>query len=216
MSRKSIQLLLQASENGHVEALRKVGIAYQDGSFGVPVNWSKALECYTKAADKGDGKAHYYLGTAYHYGDLGITLDISKAIEAYNKAIKHGYIDASFELAKIYHTGGEGITKDFKRALDLYIAAGQQECAKEDEAFFQAAKIYEGVFKNHRLALKYYTKAGEKGHAEAMYKTGIMYESGAGGAQDLHQATLCYKKADQMGYIEAKAALKNITDSKTV
>tara|TARA_B100001093_G_scaffold365109_1_gene349866 strand:- start:896 stop:1366 length:471 start_codon:yes stop_codon:yes gene_type:complete len=66
------------------------------------------------------------------------------------------------------------------------------------EAQFYVAYMYEdgqGVPKNHKAAVKWYTKAAEQGLAEAQFKLGVMYGNGEGVLPDIGKAYMWFDLA---------------------
>ena len=58
----------------------------------------------------------------------------------------------------------------------------------------------EGVPKNDKQAVKWYTKEAEKGDNDAQYNLGNMYENGYGTPQDYKQAVKWYTIAAKQGH----------------
>ena len=59
-------------------------------------------------------------------------------------------------------------------------------------------------------AVKYFTKAAEKGHLEAKYDLACMYEQGIGCEVDIDKAKEYYNSAAYYGHNKAKRALKRL------
>ena len=59
-------------EKGDAFAMRRLGGAYQDGDFGLPVDHSKAVERVSRAADLGLAEACVDLGSWYYAGRIGL------------------------------------------------------------------------------------------------------------------------------------------------
>lgn len=60
---------------------------------------------------------------------------------------------------------------------------------------------------DYAVALDWYRKAAEKGHAEAQYIVAGMYRKGIGTERDSSQAAAWYKKAADQKHAGAKAKL---------
>ena len=67
----------RAAEQGHVEALHKLGRMYHQGR-GVPQNFAEAVSWYRDAAEQGQPQALWYLGDMYREG-LGVPQDFVEA-----------------------------------------------------------------------------------------------------------------------------------------
>jgi len=71
----------------------------------------------------------------------------------------------------------------------------------------------EGVIKNDKLAVYWYTKAAKQGHAGAQHNLGIMYYYGDGVMEDFvaSYAWISNAKANEETSSGAKSALKSIS-----
>ena len=65
----------------------------------------------------------------------------------------------------------------------------------------------EGVAKDTKEAIKWYSLAAEQGYALAQYALGVIYEKGEGITQDYKQAVQWYRQAAKQGYAIAQYAL---------
>ena len=59
-------------------------------------------------------------------------------------------------------------------------------------------------------AIKYFTKAAERGHVDAQYDLGLMYEKGIGSEIDIEKAIEWYSAAASHDHSGAKEALKRL------
>ena len=59
-------------------------------------------------------------------------------------------------------------------------------------------------------AIKYFIKAGERGHIEAQYDLAFMYENGIGSEIDIEKAIEWYTAAASYNHPEAKKALERL------
>jgi TPR repeat protein len=62
----------------------------------------------------------------------------------------------------------------------------------------------EGVPEDAKMAVKWYTKAAEKGHKDAMYSLAVCYEKGTGVAKDMQKAREWINKLSAKGDGRAK------------
>lgn len=65
----------------------------------------------------------------------------------------------------------------------------------------------EGVAANFTMAVSWYRKAAEQGHAEAQYSLGHCYYTGRGVGHDKKRAVKWYQKAAEQGHEDAQFAL---------
>ncbi|XP_043670729.1 uncharacterized protein LOC122630362 [Vespula pensylvanica] len=89
------------------------------------------------------------------------------------------------------------------------------------ESMFNLGLCYElglGTLIDYTKAASYYDQAAEQGHADAMYNLGVFHAQGKGDfILDLDTARLYFKKAAQLGQIQAQQALdlENIAEQST-
>ena len=75
------------------------------------------------------------------------------------------------------------------------------------DAQYNLGVLYEngdGVTKDNKKALKWYTRAAEGGHYLAQFELGLMYENGDGITKDYKSAVNWYTKAALQGYAKAQ------------
>ena len=72
-------------------------------------------------------------------------------------------------------------------------------------AQYKLGTIYAGLLPNdYAEAMKWFSKAAERGHPEAQYNVGLIYEGGLGVSQDLIQAHVWFDLATAQGNSKAK------------
>lgn len=94
--------LWQASaDQGHVEALNNLGLAWLKGAINGKTDYPKAIKYLTKAAEHGQGQALYLLGEIYEQGRNG-KVDKDLAIKYYKAAAaRHPMFSGQPDLEKI-------------------------------------------------------------------------------------------------------------------
>ena len=116
----AIRLYQKSADMGNITALSNLGYCYYYGRS-IPVDKTKAKECWEKAAIFGDIPSVYKLGDMYRYGDLPQNLDYSHAL--YKRAfllaldnMDNYYVapDAFLRMLKYYP---EGISDRHSRPL---------------------------------------------------------------------------------------------------
>ncbi len=75
----AIRLYQKSADMGNITALSNLGYCYYYGRS-IPVDKTKAKECWEKAAIFGDIPSVYKLGDMYRYGDLPQNLNYSHAL----------------------------------------------------------------------------------------------------------------------------------------
>ena len=71
----------------------------------------------------------------------------------------------------------------------------------------------EGVTKDHKTAVKWYTQAATNGHAKAQFILGMSYRLGLGVAKNFKKAVKWYARAADQGHSRAKEELYDINNS---
>ena len=112
---------------------------------------------------------------------------------------------------------GKGINENDARAQTLFAQsiAGLKKLADEGNADAMAAlgDIYEegdGIAKDKKQAVEWFSKAVEKGHAYAMYSLAELYKDGEGVAKSITKAKELYSAAAQKGYRKATEELREL------
>lgn len=114
--KKSVKLLVKASEENEPSACYELAIRYEKGN-GVKADKDKALSLVQKAADKDYAQAICHLGMLYYEGKM-VDKNITKAIEYFLKAMQEGYLSqkAATILSQCYSQGLGGLKKDQNKA----------------------------------------------------------------------------------------------------
>ena len=160
----------------------------------------------TRRLYAGDFKAGLKLGD--HYIDVK---NYQAAIKTFNEVVKLKP-DSDYALQRLGWLYCN--KKDFAKAkmyLEKAIALDNTNAM-----FILAGMYFRGeILDKHRVrnikeALKLYKQAADKGHVEAMFTLGKIYETGNGVAKDLKEALKWYEKADKHGHSRAKDKIDNI------
>lgn len=107
----------QAAEQGHVDAMYKVGMLYEKGR-GLKRDFHQAFTWYEQAAKQGHSDAQYALALLYQRG-RGVRQDYELAINWYVQAAFNGQPEAAYALGSIFQRG-RGVNKDLSRAKEYY------------------------------------------------------------------------------------------------
>lgn len=120
-------LFTRGAQLGFVPSQYKLGLAYEYGQLGCPVDPKRSIAWYTKAAEKGDPEAELALSGWYLTGSEGV-LPQSDA-EAYlwaKRAAEKGLSKAEFAVG-YYGEVGIGVKQDLEFAKRWYMrAAGER------------------------------------------------------------------------------------------
>ena len=72
-------------------------------------------------------------------------------------------------------------------------------------------KPNDGVTKDYKKAVEWYTKSAEQGYARGQYSLGYMYHNGKGVTKDKAKAVECFTKAAEQKFQLAIDALKDLS-----
>ena len=108
-----------------------LGLAYEDGAYGLKKSMKRAAQLYEISAAQGHAAAQYNLGLLFDNG-TGVKLDKKKALKYYRLAADQGIAKAQCNSGIMYYSG-EGVERDFgeaQRYLKLAAAQGNQRAQK--------------------------------------------------------------------------------------
>ena len=115
-----------ASQN-FAAASFNLGLIYEQGKLGIPIDHAKAFHYYSQAAKLKHDSAQYNLALIYRYGNPSVRVDLEKSEELLNAAADAGNEKAIIELANSLILGNYGISVDYKRARMLYNLAAKNK-----------------------------------------------------------------------------------------
>lgn len=130
---KAIQFLQEAANNGNYPAQFDLGMLYNDGSIGLPMDKALACQWFEKAADQGHNIAMHNTGYCYQIGTRG-KIDIDKAIHYYRLAAESGLTISQHNLGMLYGTLGNAEKAHF------WLRIAQSNGYAEDASKLDAAK----------------------------------------------------------------------------
>ena len=94
---EAFKYIKMAAEKGHPEALAIIGLGYEYGHYGYPIDEEAAFRCYNQAALRGEASSKVIVGQMYMNGK-GVPCDINKAIYWFERAVAANYHNAQFFL----------------------------------------------------------------------------------------------------------------------
>ena len=103
------------------------------------------------------------------------------------------------------------ISGDFITALSELRPLAEQGDAR---AQYNLGVMYgngNGVLKDNKICLKWYTLAAEQGHADAQYNLGAMWDNGKGIVESNQAAVKWYTLAVEQGHLGAQLLAGNLT-----
>ena len=108
---QEMRLIWQRAQKGEKEAMCDVGFAFQEGTDGLPQDWSKAAMWFRKAALQSDPHALMSLGVLYING-TGVAKDMGRAFIELSRAATLGSEHAAISLGRRLDTGSGVVNKD--------------------------------------------------------------------------------------------------------
>ena len=186
---KGEELLLAASDHGHVDSTYMLGVFYDKAANDL----SKAAQMYQRASDMGSNNAMYRLGQMYRDG-TGVARDHAKAARLFTAASDLGNTNAKNDLGVLY-IQGRGVEPDLARAAELYAQAAD---LGSTTAMGNLGGMYlrgTGVEQDVKRAFTLFQAARGKGDTKAMLHLGNMYYTGNGVDFDFRLAQMFYTEA---------------------
>ena len=205
---RRFQELLEAAEEGDLDAQHRVAMSYCNGTGGARQDEDQAFRWFRRAAEEDYIPAQYGLGLCYIRG-IGTERDLERGIRLLEQAGAEGYPPALCELGLCYEVGA-GVAMDKERAAQLYREAAEQEYAPAqcNLGFCYYRGI--GVEENDGQALHWFEQAAERDYPRAQQLLGECYDDGVGVEKDEARAAELVgnvgegREAHGVGYVAAK------------
>jgi TPR repeat protein len=217
---EAVRLFSLAAGKGESNALFYLGLCHAEGFVKAVVTEGAAekspeeirtdqlldaVRMYTLAASNGHVEATYNLGKFYKDG-TGVPVDHTEAARLFRVAAGKNHAHAQLALANCYRKG-LGVGVDNREAVRLYkLAANSSHEDVSLPAQYNLGAIYHrgtpdgAVLRDSNESLKYFTLAGQQGHAGAQFALGLhhQYEQ-----KKLAQALFWYQLAADQGHPQA-------------
>jgi TPR repeat protein len=147
------------------------------------------------------------LAKIYMVGMGGVTRDANEARHWYMKADDFGYMPATYTVGQIYELGYAG-EKNLPKAVSYFKKAGTAGYAP---AMYELGEIYrdgaDGVAADPKTGAQWLLEAAKRGHPDALYAVGNMYDLGETLPHDPQKAVVYYKEAALKGQADAEDAI---------
>jgi len=173
-------------------------------------NHKTSFKLYLDAAEQGDKRAYYRLGSMYKNG-LGTTKNLTKGLYWFEKSANNDEADGLWEMALAYDFG-KGVKQDISSAMIWYQKLTTIE--KRSRALYNMAINYhtggENFDKNIRKAIVLYELSAQYrksnySNYSPEFNLAVIYQKGDKDIyKDLEQAIYWYKKAKDVGVMDAK------------
>ncbi|CAE6433391.1 unnamed protein product [Rhizoctonia solani] len=210
---KAYHLYMQAAKQNHPAACYRVAVCNEIGA-GTRKDPKHAFAFYKKAASLGDTAAMYKLGMIYLQGQLGQHKSPREAVPWLRRAAEQADEEnphALHELAMLHEQpGSQVVVHDEAYAKDLFTRAAQLGYTR---AQFKLGAAYEyGQLTcpvDPKRSIAWYTKAAQKGDAEAELALSGWYLTGSEGVlkQSDSEAYLWARRAANKGLSKAEYAV---------
>lgn len=212
-----IDKLLEKAKQGDMEAQFDVGVARRDGSNGLKKSARKALKWFQKASLQGNPQAMFAMGMMHRHGGKGIRMNAETALHWFSEAAKHGDARANLNMGYMlvneevedFGTGNQA--KSPAHYFELAAKGGLVEAEYElaDLHFYgkglRANNLCQGIPKNAKESLHWYTKAAKQGHAKAQFCLGNLLLD-----KNRAKAIEWYTKAADQKFMEALYVLGSV------
>ena len=207
----SVDELIDLANNGDVEAMDLLGMAYEAGEdneyvgiSGIEKDYVKAVKWYRKAAEQGCEFGQNSLGDCYYYG-RGVDEDNVEAVKWYRKAAEQGFSLAQFSLGKCYYYG-YGVDEDKVKAVKWYQKAAEQGDANAKTNLGWCYYCGFGVTENVQKAEELLLDAANEDNNLAMLRLGHIYSNDGNATCAINW----YKKAAEHGKAYADTCIGEI------
>ncbi|MBR2620637.1 MAG: sel1 repeat family protein, partial [Firmicutes bacterium] len=179
-----------------------VHIAYELGLFNhfdIP-DINDAVYWYRRAALGGNVLSMRFLAEIFHDHESAL-YDIEEAAHWYQQAAEAGDVEAMYSIGKMFRSG-EGVPQDEQQAVYWLMKAAETDY--EEGLSYYNTKYYSPV-------MRYWERAAEAGHVNAMYMLGQMYGLGLS-SMDFDQAIYWCQKAAEVGHSDARYMVEQMYD----
>ena len=239
----ALQILIKQAKgplvgNGDPEAQYKLGLSFVNGERGLPKNIKQAVYWCRKAAKQGHKDAQYLLGHEYvskqfDHKDSGSLVKAKEAIDWLQKAAEQKHAGAQYDLGSLHKIGCKEadceINPDDKTACEFWQQSAEAGNSDAQCSLGDAYYSGQGVIVDYEIALEWYRKAVEQGHAKAKVEfekhseiIKLLKEAKSGDAKGQYnlgqaygrenkdkQAVAWYQKSASQGYAPAQYRLGN-------
>lgn len=187
------------NEKKYADAQVALGWMYENGK-GTGNDMKMAAHYYSLAAENGNRDGEHGYVRAVH-----MRMDVTE--EETKKAL--GYIEG-FKIRKLYAEDSydEGLKlyqkRKFEKAFEYLLTAAKCD---NIQAQYGIASMYQegqGTDVNEEEALKWYRKAGLRGHMRAQFECGLIYELGKGTERDEQEALRWFLRAAKRGHVDSQ------------
>ncbi len=217
---KAIELLREAGDQNHTNALIKLGVLYHKGTE-VEKDEESAFHYFEKAASLNNPMGVFNLGIMYQFG-YGTDQDFEKAYSLYEQSENMGYSDASVKLGEMNYKG-IGRKADINKAFSHFLKGAEKGNPTAQYWVGWHYEVGEGDLDiDYKAAFEWYKKSADQNSPDGLYMLGKLYFWGHGVEQDYLKSGEYFSHAGARGDVSAseflnkskKSCLKRITSKK--
>jgi len=172
MTNDQFDNLLKKAEEGNVDSMLYVGVAYLEGDP-IPKDEKESFNWIEKAAEAGNNKAMVLLSSMYSDGQ-GVEADDAMSITWELKAAESGDM-FSMQVVAYRHYSGLGVEKSQKLGFEWMRKSAQAGNVNAMWFVSQDYRVGKRVRKNKKLANEWRVKAAEGGAPVAMTDLSIYF-----------------------------------------
>jgi TPR repeat protein len=191
---------LISAKNGNVQAMVRVGIAYENGKY-ISRDQDEAAQWFRKAADLDDHVAMWKYAFCFLNGH-GVKRNSSEALRYLMMAAEKGNPDASMQLGFLYRDG-QYVEKDYTKAVECFRCASNKGVPIAMSCLADMYKKGRGVSKDLREAAKLYRHSADLGHVYGMWQFGLCLLTGHGVKRNSSEALRYLMMAAEKGNLDA-------------
>lgn len=119
--KRAVELFQNAAEDGHIDAMFRLGLVLKNGAEGTPVNLSGAVELFEQILEKKNhAGAMGELGLLLSANVNGVEKNRNRAVELLERAVEAGNQAVMLRLAWLLITGARGEADDGARGIALF------------------------------------------------------------------------------------------------
>ena len=191
----------KAAKKNNAKAINGLGLLYEDG-LGVKKDIKKAIKYFNNAAKLGYGAGYYNLALIYMTGKNGKT-DYERALEMFKGGAKLNHPRCTSALGLLYENG-YGTEINMKKAIEYYHKGVE---LNDEVAAYRLGLLYRDgeedlLIQNPKRAAQLFERCKSSG--EGQYELAKCYRDGFGMKKDELLAAEAFKRAAEIGHMEAQ------------
>lgn len=206
---RSLGLLIEAADNGRLEAANLLGTSFALGR-GTTADVDQAMRFFGMGILAGDRATFVSVGDLLRTGIPGLSANPALALQLFERAGELGDTSAKRRVADM-HLRGETGSSEVQVAVGMLNELGQ---SGDTTAYLTLGDLFaqgEFVPADIEKALEYYQKAADQGNVFGIVRLGDSYISGLPGMQpDTSKGINYYEEAAALGNTSAMRALANL------